>query len=249
MWSGLGRCGEFWWDLADWGDVDITLDIPVQKVLVLLILTVVITIAGLALADAAVSQYLSAFISLAALVISVVSAFKEDVFPFRPRALVDEVMLAPPTLPSHDSLALIVPVAFLNDGYGTGVIEGLTLKIEGEGGTKVYTPVAEIDYQKFISGKRALHAENLLGAFNLFRLGSRESMKKHILFSQEEHSQRYPFTQWKPGKYIFRLFAKHTGSASPVEISSVTHGLSQEVLGAYKKGMGASLSPGRELNV
>jgi hypothetical protein len=219
------------------------------KLFVGLILTVVLSVVGLALVNASMSQYLTAFIALAALVVSVVSAFKEDIFPFRPLVLFEEMLLVAPTAPSHNSPAILCPIAFINKGYGSGVIEGLTLKVETETNAKIYTPVLEVDYQKLISGKRALHAENILGAFNFFALGSRESIKKHIVFSQEENSGRYPFSPWSPGKHVFRLFIKHTGSRAPVEVCSVTNDISEKLTTDYKAGTSASLNPSRELHV
>jgi hypothetical protein len=219
------------------------------KLFVGLILTVVLSVVGLTLVDASMSQYLTAFIALSALVVSVVSAFKEDIFPFRPMALFEEVVFAAPTGPSHDSPAILLPIAFVNRGHGSGVIEGLTLKVETGSKSKIYTPVAEADYSKFMSGKRALHAENILGAFNLFPLDGRESVKKYIVFSQEEKSERYPFSPWSPGKHVFRLFIKHTGTNSPVEAGIVANDISEKLLAEYKSGTSASLNPGRELRV
>jgi hypothetical protein len=219
------------------------------KLFVGLILTVVLSVVGLALLNASISQYLTAFIALAALVVSVVSAFKEDIFPFRPLVLFEEMLLVAPTASSHNSPAILLPIAFINKGYGSGVIEGLTLKVETEANAKIYTPVLEVDYQKLISGKRALHAENILGTFNLFALGGRESIKKHIVFSQEENSVRYPFSPWSPGKHVFRLFIKHTGSRAPVEVCRVTKEISEKLIADYKAGTSVSLNPSRELHV
>lgn len=219
------------------------------KLFVGLVLAIVLSVAGLVLANASMSQYLTAFISLAALTVSVVSAFKEDLFPFHPAALFEEIVLAATTAPSHDSPAILMPITFMNKGHGSGVIEGLTLKVELGESAKIYTPVVEVDLQKFMSGKHALHGENVLGAFNLFPIGARESMKKHIVFSQEETSKRYPFSSWTPGKYVFRLFAKHTGSRSPVDMGNIEMVISDKMLSEYKTGTSTSLAPTRELHV
>lgn len=219
------------------------------KFFVFLILSAVLAVAGLAVFNASMSQYLTALIALAALTVSVVSAFKEDLFPFRPRVLLDEVLFAPATGPTHDSPVIVLPIAFVNEGHGSGVIEGLTLKIEGSATAKIYTPVVEIDYPKFLSGKRALHGENLLGTFNSFQLGSQETIKKYLVFTQEGKSSRYPFSAWAPDKYQFRLFIKHTGIKAPVELATVAHQISATVLAEYKAGVGVSFCPSRELAV
>jgi hypothetical protein len=223
------------------------------KLFVVLILTAVVTVASLVMANASMSQYLTALISLAALTVSIVSAFKEDVFPFKLRGLIDEVLLAPiqslSSGPTGDSPAIILPIIFLNSGYGSGIIEGLTLKIEGEKTIKIYIPITEVDYQKFMSGKRALHPDNIIESFNPFPMESRKTLKKHIVFIQKTDSSRYPFNVWKPGKFTFRLFIKHSGVKTPTEVKSVTNIISEATLINYTNGSGMSMMSERELDV
>lgn len=219
------------------------------KFFVALILIIVLTVAGLAITSAAISQYLTALISLSALTVSVVSAFKEDIFPFRPRTLLDEVIFAQTTGPSHDSPVIVLPIIFLSEGHGSGVIEGLTLKVDDGSDVKIYTPVAEVNYQKFLSGKRALHSDNIFGTFNPFQLGSKETIKKYFAFAQEEKSTRYPFSAWIPARYQFRLFIKHTGTKLPVEQVGVEYEISAQILDQHKTGVNLSLCPIRELDV
>jgi hypothetical protein len=218
------------------------------KLIVGLLVCVALAAAGLAGAGAAPVDYLSALIALAALVVSLLAAFKDDIFPFRLKVLMDEVALAAPGPTGRLSPSVLLPLVFVNEGHGSAVIEGLTLKIESASGTKVYTPVAEIDYVKFITGKRLIHAENMLGAFNLFPVGSRATVKKNILFTQEHESKRYPFADWSPGNHVFRLYAKHTGSDAVVETCCSTLSITKELLANYQSGTSASLSPGRELD-
>jgi hypothetical protein len=220
------------------------------KVLVFLILIVVLTTAGLAVSNAAMSHYLTAFIALAALVVSVLSAFKEDVFPFRPRALFGEVILAGHGPSAPDSPTLLVPIVFVNEGYGAGVIEGLTFKVVSGATTKIYMPVLEIDVPKFWSGKRAIHAENILGTFNSFPIGSRQVISKSVTFIQVPDSPRYPFSNWAEGEYEFHLYMKHTGANTPVKVATVTRTIEAKTLAEYMAGVAStSISPNRELGV
>ena len=92
----------------------------------------------------------TAAIAVIAVVISLISAFKDTIFPFNLEVITDKVILAKPTLPSHNSLALVVPLIFINHGNGSGTIEGISIKIEGQNSVKIYTPVAEVDFGKFI---------------------------------------------------------------------------------------------------
>ena len=219
------------------------------KLIVALILCVVLAVAALAMTGATPVAYLSALISVAALVVSVLAAFKEDVFPFRPRALLDEITLAAPGPTNRLSPSILVPLAFVNEGYGSGIVEGLTLKVETGSNAKIYTPVAEVDYAKFITGRRAIHGDNMLGAFNVFPLGPRATVKKCILFAQEQASARYPFSDWAPGQHVFRLYMKHSAATTPAVVGEVTNQLSPELLASYQAGTSCSLSPGRELHV
>ena len=220
------------------------------KLFISLILVVVLTISGLlAATNAVMSQYLTAFISMAALVVSVVSAFKDDIFPFKPRILFGEVVLTRhPGIPGNTP-TILLPLAFVNVGHGAGVIEGLTLKIESDETVKIYTPVLEVDYQKFFSCKGTLGDENILGAFNLFPLGSRETLKKSIAFTQEAKSTRYPFSEWSPGPHVFRLYLKHNNQTSPIEVGAITKMISPEILAEYKTGISTSLTLTCELCV
>lgn len=71
-------------------------------------------------------------ILLLALIVSLVSAFKEDFFTFRPRLLFDVIMMAQSNAPSHDSTSLLLPLTFINKGHGAGVINMLALRVESE---------------------------------------------------------------------------------------------------------------------
>jgi hypothetical protein len=219
------------------------------KLIMSMMLFAAFGIAVLVATGADTGDYVAATIALLALVVSIVSAFKEDVFPFRTDVLIAEVVVAAPTGPSHDSLALVLPIHFVNTGHGGGVVEGLSLKVEHANRTKIYTPVAEINYEKLVGGRRALHADNTLGAFRAFPMGPKSTAQKSILFTQEEGSQKYPFNAWAPGSHLFRLFAKFSNGDRPVDVASVTHVVSDGVLQNYKQGVTTSLNPKAELDV
>lgn len=76
------------------------------KIFVAFVIACVLVAAALILAGASLSQYLAVLISMLALIVSIVSAFKEDIFPFQPMVLFDEIIMAPTSGPSHNSIAL-----------------------------------------------------------------------------------------------------------------------------------------------
>lgn len=220
------------------------------KVFVSIVLVIVFVIVALLLTEASLAQYIAVFISSLALAVSVVSAFKEDIFSFQPIVLFDEIILSPPSGPSHDSIALVLPLTFINKGHGAGVVNMLALRVESADSMKLYTPLQQIDFEKFISGRRKLHAENIMGSFNSFALGSKATVKMHLLFSQEEHSEKYPFSSWASGNYKFRLFMNRTNGRSGREVACLgPMQITDELISAYKTGVGNSLCSSRQISV
>ena len=220
------------------------------KIFISFVVASVAVIAALIFMGASLSQYVAVLISLLALTVSIVSAFKEDIFSFQPVVLFDEIIMAPPSGRSHDSIALVLPLTFINKGHGAGVVNMLALRVESADGMKLYTPRQQVDFEKYISGRRKLHAENIKGSFNAFALGSRATSKMHLLFSQEEGSEKYPFSSWTPGAYKFRLFlnqangrlGREVACLGPMQITDV-------MLSTYKAGVGNSLCPSRQILV
>ena len=148
-------------------------------------------------------------ISIISLCIALLGTFKEVVFPFELKVLNDTVIIPFPR-DNQGELPLIVPLSFVNMGYGDGVIEWVALKIVSESGEdiKLYGPIAEVNLEKLIQGKRNLHAENIEEGFSSFLLKSRESTKRHILFLQEIDNDKYPKSKWSEGKYQIHVFVK-----------------------------------------
>ena len=200
--------------------------------------------------QAELSQYVAVLISLLALTVSIVSAFKEDIFSFQPVVLFDEIIMAPTSGPSHNSIALLLPLTFINTGHGAGVINMLAIRVESEHGIKLYTPLQQVDYEKYISGRRNLHAENIKGSFNAFALSGRATSKMHLLFSQEEGSLKYPFSTWSSGSYKFRLFLNRTNGQQGQEVACLgPMQITDAMLSGYKAGVGSSLCPSRWIGV
>ena len=61
-------------------------------------------IAALILKSASLSQYIAALIPLLAFTVSIVSAFKEDIFAFQLLVLFNKINMARPSLAPHDSI-------------------------------------------------------------------------------------------------------------------------------------------------
>jgi len=130
------------------------------------------------------------------------------------------------------------------------VINMLALRVESEHGIKLYTPLQLIDFEKYISGRRKLHAENIKGSFNAFALSGRATLKIHLFFSQEEGSLKYPFSTWSSGNFIFRLFLNRTKGQQSQEVACLgPMQITDAMLSGYKAGVGSSLCLSRQIVV
>lgn len=214
-----------------------------------LVVATVLTAALLVVAALLLKRYATKYefvvpliISAIALAVSLVSAFKNELFDFALRVVPGELTLAVPTSPSHRSLAIIYAVSFINEGYGHGIVEAVALKIQGADGVRLYTPIAEVDYEKFLQGKRLLHGENIRGPFAPFVLGSREASKHFILLSQEEKNEKYPFKEWTAGRYRFEFWVKTSADSRANPVDTHEWEISQEMIDKYFKGEGAVLT-------
>jgi len=107
---------------------------------------------------------------------------------------------------------------------------------------RLYTPIAEVDYEKFLQGRRLLHSENIRGPFAPFVLGSREASKHFILLSQEEKNKKYPFKEWTAGRYRFEFWVKTSADSRANPIDMHEWEISQDMIDKYFKGEGAVLT-------
>ena len=159
---------------------------------------------------ASLNQNITVLVSIFALIISLISAFKDDLFPFQLEILSGNLIAFGPSPEGHNSIAIVFPMSFINEGHGTGIIESVVVKIEHQENRekKLYTPIAEVDVEKLIQGKRRLNAENSKGGFAFFPLKGKQIIERSFVFAQEEHSEKYPFNIWKPGAHKITIFIK-----------------------------------------
>ncbi|MEI8225889.1 MAG: hypothetical protein WCG82_08170 [Bacteroidota bacterium] len=150
-------------------------------------------------------------ISLIALLHStgVITKFKLEVF-------IDGYLYPKSSIPNDfaSSFPIILPIIFNNTGNRSGVIEDVILEIKKTTTNEIhlYSPIVEVDLQKYINGKRALHAENIISPnFSPFSLNGNESCIKSILFTQDEGIKGFPGLPTKAGKYVICVLVKVAG--------------------------------------
>ncbi len=187
-------------------------------------------------------------LSIASLIVSILSAFKNELFDFAPR-LVGGALMLPQTEPRSDNLQFVLPLSFVNTGYAEGIIEWVALKfVPTVGGEEfVCDPIAEIDLTKFLQGRRHLHAENILGAFLPFPLESKKSIGKAILFSPQLSADEQP-RLFVLGEYRMDVYLKASSESVPQKMLSVEKALTPKLIQDFRAG-GSIFVNNREISL
>src|SRR5688572_3007309 len=89
-------------------------------------------------------------ISILAIIFSAISAFKNEIFPFRLVVFADVLYLTSMPLisnPNVTTVQVLLPITFFNKGYSEGIIETVKLVVKGEksGSSHDFLPSFEID--------------------------------------------------------------------------------------------------------
>ena len=117
------------------------------------------------------TKIITSLIVILPIIISVIALLHSTgvITRFKLVVLVDSYLIPKTTLPDDyvESFPIILPITFVNSGNHTGVIEDVILIVNNKttNETCIYSPVSEIDLQKYINGKHALHAENIISPF------------------------------------------------------------------------------------
>jgi hypothetical protein len=185
-------------------------------------------------------------ISLASLAISLISAFRAEIFPFQLKVLPGGLCTArhsDVSAEETDELDLILPIAFLNTGFGEGVIEGVTVKmLAGDGTTMLYRPNLEVDLKSFMQGLSVPSKANIIGMFTPFPLHAKQSVQKIWLFTQDTRENPYPRSTWRAGTYRFDYFVKESQWAKPKKLATMEQVIDEPQLTAAHNGVAVLLA-------
>lgn len=106
-------------------------------------------------------------ISILALIVSILSSFKDELFPFNLSVFADGLhFVKTPALPPNSditSIVILLPVTFFNRGYSEGIVQTMRLRISTEK-TRFdheFLPSFEIDYAAFVQQKVGLNVSNI----------------------------------------------------------------------------------------
>ena len=193
--------------------------------------------------DASLPDRAAVFIACLSLLVSLCGFFREQIFPFSAKLLAKGALLTLETQTPAVDYAIIIPCVFVNDGLSGGVVDQLAMHITQENGrTHRYIPVIEIDMQKFVRGKRKLHASNFGQIWLPFHLKAGESLVKTLMFVPGSNKQ-YPPAKWQPGKHNFTIYmTTATGrEQEPEAASSFSYSINSKTLHEVSKGITVSL--------
>jgi hypothetical protein len=143
------------------------------------------------------------------------------------------------------SFPIVIPILFTNTGNNSGVVEDVILEVKNisTNKTQIYSPISEIDLQKYINGKHVIHGENIISPnFHPFNLRGNESHIKSFLFMQENGIKGFPGYPTKKGNYLIKVFVKANGKNYQNKFE-FTLNLNEKTLNEYNNG--ASIFNGR----
>lgn len=173
-------------------------------------------------------------VSLAALAVAVFAALRIRKLQFCPEVLGGDVIL-PRAGRTSARMRLLLPLHFTNAGHAGGVIEWVALRVTTQADADrpvLMSPVAEVDMQRFIQGRRCL-TEECIEPFTGFALDARRSASKFILFDVAERARCDPLGL-QPGRHYFELFVKASNARQPKLERSFAHVLEQKHLDDYR---------------
>ena len=174
-------------------------------------------------------------LSVAALALAALAAFKIRKLEFCPEVMAGDVIL-PRAGRVANRVRVLLPLHFCNAGHAGGIVEWVALRLTCDGDADrsiLLSPVAEVDMQRFIHAKRQLMEENCSEPFTGFALDARRSLSKFILFDVAERARAAPLAL-QAGRYYFELFVKASNARQPTLERSFQHVLEQKHLEDYR---------------
>ncbi|MFL6565360.1 MAG: hypothetical protein ACJ8G5_10560 [Burkholderiales bacterium] len=175
-------------------------------------------------------EFVALAVSILALALAALAALKMRKLEFCPEVVGGDVILPRESRPGG-RVRLLLPLHFSNAGHAGGVIEWVALRVTPESQADhpvLFSPVAEVDMQRFIHARRCL-SEECIEPFTGFALDARRSASKFILFDVAERARAEPFSIGT-GRHYFELFVKASNARAPKLERTFVHVLEQKHL-------------------
>ena len=203
--------------------------------LLALFITIITTLLVLLLSKLiSLSDAASLGISILALIFTIVTSFKNELFPFRLSIFSDSLHLVSGKLmsdPSVTTLQVLLPISFFNKGYSEGIIETVKLAVKSKqrGTTSDFLPVMEVDMVAFVQQGKGINTSNMLGAFVGFVLEPKRAVQKFILFTPKVDNKTPPFV-WQADDYIFEIYIQIHGEKRPKKYFEIKQKIDNNML-------------------
>ncbi len=155
-------------------------------------------------------------LALGALGVALMCAYRLRLLEFAPEVVCGDVILPRQSRTGADAKFLL-PLHFTNSGSAGGVVQWVALRVTVDGdpaSSVLFSPVAEVDMQRFLQSKRRLDEQNSADPFIGFPLEGKRALAKFVLFDLAERGRARPLTL-RPGRYTFELFVKTTATKAP----------------------------------
>jgi hypothetical protein len=156
-----------------------------------------------------IKTILTIALSVIALFVSILSAFKNDIFPYNLQVFAEGLHLVKASAmpPSKGiTIQVLLPVTFFNKGYGECFIKKVHLIVKplNLGGEFIFLPAVEIDMQAFMRQKIGINTSNTIGSFVGFLLDSKKGIVKNIVFTPQAGPDKHQFN-WIADSYTFEI--------------------------------------------
>ena len=182
---------------------------------------VIIVVGGLLVAAfgaqiATPAAWLPFGLALGALGVALMCAYRLRLLEFAPEVVCGDVILPRHSRVGND-VKFLLPLHFTNSGSAGGVVQWVALRVTVDGDTAnsaLFSPVAEVDMQRFLQAKRRLDEHNSADPFIGFPLEGKRAVAKFVLFDLAERGRARPLSL-RPGRYAFELFVMTSAGKGP----------------------------------
>jgi len=183
---------------------------------VVIIIALSLLVAAFAGQYATPAAWLPFGLALAAFGVALMCAYRLRLLDFAPEVLCGDVIL-PRQSRIGGEVKFLLPLHFTNSGSAGGVVQWVALRVTVDNDpahSVLFSPVAEVDMQRFLQSKRRLDEQNSADPFIGFPLEGKRAISKFVLFDLAERGRTKPLNL-RAGRYSFELFVKTSATKGP----------------------------------
>lgn len=180
-------------------------------------------------------------ISVIALFISIISVFKNELFPYDLLVFIDNFhLISGGSFYSKDQKTIqpMPTLTFYNRGYGECPMRNIQMIVKPLKGDVDYSfiPAFEIDMEDLIRQKKGINVSNAKNTFCGFILEPKKSIVKTIVFVPLSSKDKPPFF-WNEDKYKFEIYVQIHGEEKTRKFCEKEIDISKSILSMLYRGM------------